>query len=118
LIVDDEAAMRDITRVTLENYGYRVLTAANGAEGVAMFAKQISEISAVISDMNMPVMDGSAMIQALRTIDPTVRVLSTSGLPHNCGGMKPNSETSVTTFLSKPYTAEELLKALHEVLQR
>jgi len=110
LIVDDEAAMREVTKVTLENFGYRVITAANGAEGVGVFAKQSSEIKVVISDMNMPVMDGAAMILALRSIDPAVRVLSTSGLPQT-GSDRPSG------FLNKPYTAEQLLQALHEMLQ-
>src|SRR5207244_5992336 len=54
LVVDDEAAVRHICRLTLESCGYRVLLAGNGAEGLAPFAKHTSDIAIVISDLNMP----------------------------------------------------------------
>lgn len=114
LVVDDEASMRDITKVTLEHFGYRVVTATNGAEGIAMYAQHASDIRVIVSDMNMPVMGGDAMIQALRAINPEVRVLSTSGLPRH-GLEKPSGGFSAS--LNKPYTAEQLLQKLDELLR-
>ncbi len=65
LVVDDEIGVREITRRTLENFGYRVLLAAEGAKAVAAFAARRAEIAAVITDMTMPVMDGIATIRVL-----------------------------------------------------
>ncbi|MBD0263935.1 MAG: PAS domain S-box protein, partial [Tolypothrix sp. Co-bin9] len=59
LVVDDEAAIREITKSTLETYNYRVLTASDGVEGVAIYAQHQQEISVVLLDMMMPWMDGA-----------------------------------------------------------
>ena len=115
LIVDDEVAVRDIARLTLENYGYRVLVAANGAEGVAIYARHANEIKIIISDMNMPVMDGAAMIQAVRSIQPDVKILSSSGLAPDV--TKRAGQARISSFISKPYTAEQLLQKLDELLR-
>lgn len=115
LIVDDEANLRMITQQTLEAFGYRVLAAANGAEAVALYAQRKTEISAVLTDMMMPVMDGPATIVALRAINPRVKVIGSSGL-----GMHATAGRTVGAglrhFLPKPYTAERLLKMLEQVL--
>jgi two-component system cell cycle sensor histidine kinase/response regulator CckA len=118
LIVDDEVAVRDIARLTLENYGYRVLVAANGAEGIAVFARHVDEIKVILSDMNMPVMDGAAMTKAVRAINPEVRILSSSGLAPNDDEAKRAEEAGISGFISKPYTAEQLLVKLDEMLQQ
>jgi PAS domain S-box-containing protein len=113
LVVDDEAAIREITRETLESHGYRVQVAGDGAEGIALFARSKDHIDAVITDMAMPVMDGLATIRALRRIDPSVRVIATSGLASNAPAVE---APAVHAFLNKPYTAEALLETLHDVL--
>ncbi len=84
LIVDDEIAVREIVQITLEEYGYRVITANNGAEAVAMLSTRMSRKPAVLLDMMMPIMDGPSTIQALRAIDPpTLESLRASGLMEN-----------------------------------
>src|SRR5204863_8409425 len=72
LIADDELAIREIIKVTLENHNYRVLTTTDGAEAVAALAQNKNEIALVILDMAMPDMDGPAAMRALRTIRPTL----------------------------------------------
>jgi len=115
LIVDDEASVRMVSQKTLEAFGYRVITAKNGAEAVAIYAKHKEEIAAVVTDMMMPIMDGPALIHALARIEPDVRVLAVSGLnaneapAHAIRGMPKH-------FLQKPYTADTLLTALNRVL--
>jgi two-component system cell cycle sensor histidine kinase/response regulator CckA len=115
LVVDDEAAIREITKGTLETYGYRAMTAADGTEAVAIFAQHRDEIKAVLTDMMMPYMDGLATIRALRKMSPQVRVIASSGLSEN-GKAAEAMGAGVKIFLSKPYTAEKLLKALADVL--
>jgi len=117
LIVDDEDAIRSITEQTLGCFGYRTLTASNGAEAVALYAKQPGEIAVVLTDMMMPVMDGPAAIVALRAINPSVKVIGSSGLGSNDGPAKLIS-SAVHDFIAKPYTAERLLKTLDKVIRQ
>ncbi|TDU66456.1 PAS domain S-box-containing protein [Prosthecobacter fusiformis] len=115
LLVDDEAAVRQITRQTLEAFGYRVLLAADGAEATAHFAMQKDDISVVLTDMMMPVMDGPTMIPVLMRIKPEVRIIAASGLNAN-GMVAKAANAGVKHFIPKPYTAETLLKTLRSVL--
>jgi two-component system cell cycle sensor histidine kinase/response regulator CckA len=116
LLVDDEAAVRDIARLTLESHGYRVLEARDGAEGVAVFAQNRKDIRVVISDMDMPIMNGAAMIRSLETIDPEVRVISASGLIPSLRPADKSPKNPLRKFLPKPYTAGELLRTVRELL--
>jgi len=115
MIVDDEPAIREIAQATLERFGYCVLSAASGAEAVMLFAANRAEIAVVLTDMAMPVMDGPATIVALRSIDPSVRIIGSSGLPSNDGVAKAMG-AGIQYFVPKPYTAEMLLKTLAAVL--
>jgi PAS domain S-box-containing protein len=115
LVVDDEKAIRDVGQKTLEHFGYRVLTATNGAEAVSIYRQQQSEIDAVIIDMAMPVMDGNAAIAALKMIQPKVKIISASGLETE-STTNAAEEADRRVFISKPYTAEILLQTLHKVL--
>ncbi|MDT7543126.1 MAG: hypothetical protein QOE33_3030 [Acidobacteriota bacterium] len=115
LVVDDEDAIRQITKGTLETFNYRVVVAADGTEAVALYAQQRDEIKLVITDMMMPFMDGPATIRALQRLNPRVKIIAASGL----GAQDKAAEATalgVRLFLPKPYTAEKLLKALAQVL--
>src|SRR5688500_18900551 len=72
LVADDELALREMARMTLEQFGYRVCCAADGAEALALFTERQHEISAVVTDLMMPFMDGVAAISAIREINPRV----------------------------------------------
>ena len=116
LVVDDEAAIREINKTSLETYSYRALTANNGIEAVTLYAEYREEISVVLIDMMMPDMDGSTTIRTLQKINPQVNIIAISGL----GSSEQLTATmgfGVKTFLSKPYTIKELLKTLDEVLK-
>ncbi len=115
LVVDDEAAVRQITQQTLETFGYRVVLAVDGVEAVSIFARRSEEIALVITDMMMPVMDGPATIEVLRRMAPAVRIIGASGLAAD-GQVAQAMSLGVKHFLPKPYTAETLLKALKDVL--
>jgi PAS domain S-box-containing protein len=115
LVVDDEASVRLISQHTLEMYGYRVLTASNGVEGVEIYGERRGEIALVITDMMMPVMAGAAMIKALMDINPAVRVIATSGLEAN-GSVAGAAGPGVMHFLPKPYSAHTMLHTVHWAL--
>lgn len=115
LVVDDEASVRQITRQTLEAFGYRVVLASDGAEAVAVYANRWTEIALVLTDMMMPVMDGPTTIRVLLRLNPKARIIAASGLNAN-GGVAKAANAGVKHFLPKPYTAETILKTFRQVL--
>ncbi|MBS4027818.1 MAG: PAS domain S-box protein [Ignavibacteriales bacterium] len=116
LLVDDEVAVRGITKLVLESNGYNVLTANNGAEAMEVFAANKDTIHLVLTDMNMPVMDGAALIHALRSIAPNTKIIAASGLADK-KKMENVESLQVNAFLGKPYTAEKLRETLEKVLK-
>jgi PAS domain S-box-containing protein len=116
LVVDDEPNIRDTTKATLEVNGYRVLTASDGSEGLALYRKRGAEIGAVLLDMVMPVLDGPATMDVLRQLDPQVRIVATSGL-RTSGRVARAMVTENNAFLQKPYKEEQMLAALARVLR-
>jgi PAS domain S-box-containing protein len=108
LVVDDEAGLRRMVAMMLEATGYRVMTAQNGAEALAIFEEQRDRIAVVLTDMMMPLMDGATMIRALRHLDPQVRIIAASGVSVNTPG--------ANEYLQKPYSAERLLTTVRDAL--
>jgi CheY-like chemotaxis protein len=117
LLVDDEHSIREVTSKTLERFGYRALLAGNGAEALVLYAQRQKEIALVITDVSMPVMDGAALVQALRSINPSALILVSSGMPTSSTISKAK-EAGIQCFLPKPYTADALLIALQQELSR
>jgi PAS domain S-box-containing protein len=115
LIVDDETPLLEVAQKTLEDNGYRVLTARDGTEGLAVYAEHKKKIDAVIMDMVMPYLDGAATIRAIQRLNPEVKIIASSSLSADDNTFEAANE-GVRIFLKKPYTAEKLLKALAEVL--
>jgi two-component system, cell cycle sensor histidine kinase and response regulator CckA len=116
LVVDDEESIREITRSTLETFGYKVLTASDGTEALALYADKKNEIAVVLTDMVMPFMDGPATIRALQRMNPKVRIIAASGLGAGQRAGEGALE-GVSVFLNKPYTAEKLLNTLALMLK-
>jgi CheY-like chemotaxis protein len=116
LVVDDEENIREIARATLEKFGYRVLTAVDGTDAMALYAQQKDEIALILTDIAMPYMDGTALVRAVRKIAPNSKIVAMSGLM-NSDQTAELQQLNVNAFLSKPYTAETLLKLLAELFQ-
>jgi CheY-like chemotaxis protein len=114
-VVYDESSILTITSRTLEAFGYRVLTATDGADAVAIYAENKGKIDVVLTDMMMPLMDGGATIRALMRINPAIKIIAASGLSTNVDVAK-MSGAGVRHFLTKPYTAGDLLKCLRTIL--
>jgi two-component system cell cycle sensor histidine kinase/response regulator CckA len=115
LVVDDEVAIREITKSTLISFNYTVMTAADGTEALALFAQHADEIDLVLTDMMMPFMDGPTTVRAIRKIKPDVKVITTTGLAENFDRTMLADEP-VQGFLPKPYTAVRLLEVIQHVL--
>ncbi len=115
LVVDDETAILGISRRTLETFGYRVLTARDGTQALAIYAEKTDEIAVVLTDMMMPVMDGPSLIRSLLHINPTIKIVGASGLCLDIG-RKNLAEPGIKHFLRKPYTASTLLTTIRAIL--
>ncbi len=115
LVVDDEAPIRTMVRRCLEQFGYRVLTAGNGAEAIALYVQHRQEVAVVLTDMAMPVMDGPATIVALRCRNSEVRTINSSGLEAD-GRLTRGHGAEAAYFVRKPYTAELLLSTIKRAL--
>ena len=117
MIVDDEPAVLEAAKNTLETFGYRVITATNGSEAISAFAREQAPVNAVITDLRMPEMDGETLMKALREKDPKLRFIAISGSVEET-----DSETVFLSkhaaYLSKPFTPEKLLSTLYGVLTR
>jgi PAS domain S-box-containing protein len=111
LFIDDEASVRMVTRRTLERNGYRVVTADNGVQGLALYTQRQGEIEAVVTDLIMPEMDGPTAIRALRQLNPHLPIIATSGEEPelNAAAQSPLGDIP---FLKKPCTASALLTTL------
>ena len=113
LVVEDEFGIMELLDSVLTDEGYRVLTAANGKEGLELLARERPQL--VISDLMMPVMDGAAMLDAMAA-DPTSRgipVVMISSLPETdvagrCSGY--------VTFVRKPFRLFALLEVVDRLL--
>jgi PAS domain S-box-containing protein len=121
LVVDDEPNIRSILAQLLRHSNYRVLVASDGAEAAALFARQPAEIRLVITDLDMPIIDGVGLTRVLRSIRPEVKILVTSGVSgetNRPGRAAELQELRITGFLLKPYTAEHVLIAVHEAIEK
>jgi PAS domain S-box-containing protein len=115
MVVDDEATIREVTRSTLERFGYQVVLASDGAEALALYAQRRAEIAVVITDMMMPVLDGVTTIHALRRINPEVKIIAASGLMTDTQN-RAALEAGAAEILEKPYTADAILLGLNRLL--
>lgn len=116
LVVDDEAAIREVCAAGLEAAGFRVLCAADGESGIAAFRAAGEDLRLVLLDLTMPNTDGSVVLARIRAEAPRLRVILTSGHAEqyvmsriaNLGGAR---------FLQKPFSLDELLLAVEESLR-
>ncbi|MGL5082984.1 MAG: PAS domain-containing hybrid sensor histidine kinase/response regulator [Microcoleaceae cyanobacterium] len=116
LVVDDDVTVSEATKTILETYGYRMLMASGGLEAIELYAQNQNEIGAILMDLMMPSIDGVMTSRTLGKMNPQVKIVVVSGLiPTEQLGIEAGK--IVKAFLSKPYTAEDLLKTLAKVLR-
>jgi PAS domain S-box-containing protein len=115
LVVDDESAIRQIAQTILEGFNYRVVLANDGAEAIAIFAQQQNEIAVVLTDIVMPVMDGTALIRAIYSIRPQTKIIASSGFAET-SKFDEAAAVGVKHFLPKPYSTKALLDTLAQLL--
>lgn len=113
LVIDDEYAILDTLRVLLEDEGYRVVAAEDGARGLELLAQEVPDV--VLLDMMMPVVDGRGVLLAMqespRFASIPVVVMSAAG-PPALRDLPP-----VRAILRKPFSVDQLLTVLEAALR-
>ncbi|HOZ45538.1 MAG TPA: PAS domain S-box protein [Candidatus Hydrogenedentes bacterium] len=117
LVVDDEQTVRTVAKMMLEKFGFNVLTACDGADGVEVFREHADEIRLVLLDMTMPRLSGEQAFAELRRIRPGVRVVLSSGYNEQEATNR-FAGKGLAGFLQKPYQPVTLMQKLREVLER
>jgi PAS domain S-box-containing protein len=115
LVIDDEEIVRKVTRAALELYGYSVIDAADGEEGVEIFSHRQSEIKVVILDLLMPRMGGEETYRRLRLIRPDARVILASGFS-DTEALADFAGKDLAGFLKKPFTAVQVGELVKQAL--
>ena len=115
LIVDDEPAIGEIASVILRGHGYRTLVAADGHEALTLFRENCGAIRLVVSDFMMPRLDGPATIREMRRIQPDIQTIIITGLGED-SRIAEAKAAGTNTVIAKPFTAEQLLTAIHPLL--
>lgn len=115
LLVDDEETLRNLGREILIQNGYIVLLASNGIEAIQLYKKQEGNINLVILDMIMPKMDGPETYKRLKEMNPSLKILITSGYSHDSQNYK-EFLNGIEGFIQKPYKIDTLTKEVREIL--
>jgi len=115
LLVDDEEVVLNVSRMVLERLGYKVFMARNGQEAIEVYKTKKEEIDLVILDMIMPAMGGEKTFDLLKTINPDLKVILSSGYSIN-GQATRIMERGCQGFIQKPFSPRELSQKIREVL--
>lgn len=115
LVVDDEEAIRTVTRRTLEAHGYHVVEATNGREAIDIIERGDVSVDLVLTDMMMPVMDGAATSAYLEEHHPEIPIIAASGL--SSGGDSSAVGMGIARFIGKPYTTVALVTSVGDTLR-
>jgi len=115
LSVDDSASVRQMVQLTLQGAGYQVIQASDGAEGLAK--AQSTAVDMIVTDLNMPNMNGLSLIQELRKL-PSYRgvpivFLTTESDPE---AKKKAKDAGATGWITKPFQKDQLLAVVKKVL--
>lgn len=115
LVVEDNAYLRTLLQSILEEEGFEVLQASSGVEGLECFRQHAASIDAVIADLELPQMNGFDLFLAIKSINPAIKCVIASGF------LEPTvkrrfREEGIIHFVDKPYSVNEVINALRELL--
>jgi PAS domain S-box-containing protein len=113
LLVEDDAAVRTVTRRILERAGYVVLEAASGLDAISLAEEVVRKVDLVLTDTIMPQMSGRELVERLRAVRPTLPVVFMSGHSRDAVVMHGVLATD-SIFLEKPFTSAQLLQCIRE----
>ncbi|MEI6305590.1 MAG: ATP-binding protein, partial [Deltaproteobacteria bacterium] len=116
LLVEDEDQVRLIAKALLKNIGFYVLEAVNGKEALELYQKNATDITLVMTDMGMPIMDGYELFSELKKLNPELPIIVSSGY----GDAEVNSRIDIDNIaglISKPYRSDQLREVLKRTLE-
>jgi len=117
LLVDDEQIILDVAKEMLAGLGYNILSASRGEEALDLYKANRERIDIVILDMVMPGMGGEKVYDRLKEIDPSIKVILSSGYTVN-GNIKRILEHGCNDFIQKPFTLHELSQKIRGILDK
>ena len=115
LVIDDENIILKTAETILKDHGYEVITALSGDEGLAVFREKHESISVVVLDMAMPGLSGREVYQRMRVINPSVKVILSSGIEES-GFVKKARDLGIFDFIHKPYAMMDLLRIVSQAV--
>ena len=116
LVIDDEDTVRQAAKSALESFGYKVVVAGNGEEGVRLFQDLAGEVDAVLLDMTMPVMSGEEALARLKDIQSDIPVVLSSGY-NEADATRRFTGKGLAGFIQKPYAATGLAEKMKIALE-
>jgi signal transduction histidine kinase len=116
LFVDDETLVRRTARATLERYGYRVVEATNGKEGVEILRRSPDQFALVVLDLMMPIMGGEDAFEEMKRIRPDLPIILSSGYDEYEATRRFEGK-HVSGFIQKPYTSARLAEKVKHTLR-
>ena len=115
LLVEDEDQVRLITKALLKNFGFSVLEAVNGKEALELYQKNATDITLVMTDMGMPIMDGYELFSELKKLNPELPIIVSSGYGDSEVGSRIGID-NIAGLISKPYGPDQLREVLKRVV--
>jgi len=115
MLVEDEPAVRRLVTRMLERHGYDVVVAENGEDALSLSREPGEPVDLLVSDVVMPGMSGPELARRLRESWPGLAVLFVSGYPRD---FRPGDAPAEDAFLAKPFTQEQLLRAVAAQVER
>jgi len=115
LLVEDEELIADVCREILEELGYKVFVAYSGSEAIATYSEKGSEIDLLILDMIMPGIGVEETFNTLKTMNPDVRVILSSGYSIN-NRVRDLMDRGCSGFMQKPYSISNMSQKIREIL--
>jgi len=116
MVIDDEEIIRRTAKSMLERFGYTVVVAENGKEGIELFQVLAEKVTAVLLDMTMPIMNGEEAFSQLKAIKPDVKVILSSGY-NEVEAVRRFTGKGLAGFIQKPYSSIALAEKLRAVLE-
>lgn len=117
LLAEDDATIRGLHQIMLEQAGYRVIGAVDGADALRKFGEQVNEVDIVVTDVVMPKLDGKHLYEEIRKMRPGMKVLFMSGYPKDIVVERGILEDGFC-FIAKPAKPSELLGNVRDILNR
>jgi len=115
LVVEDEEDLRELLTSVLHDFGYGILVARDGMEALERYRRHRQDIRLVITDMDLPKLNGAAVSRSILATNPGARIILISGFVETA--LKESILASgVREFLAKPYTMPQMLKLVRKVL--